>query len=39
MAASPKGVGQALLENGAYDSESGQLVTGSYMDYCMPRAR
>ncbi len=33
-----QGVGQALLEGCAYDSESGQLVTGSYMDYCMPRA-
>ncbi len=32
-----QGVGQALLENCAYD-ESGQLTTGSYMDYCMPRA-
>jgi len=33
-----QGVGQALLENGVYDAESGQLLTGSYMDYCMPRA-
>jgi len=33
-----QGVGQALLENCVYDTESGQLVTGSYMDYCMPRA-
>lgn len=33
-----QGVGQALLEHGVYDAESGQLVTGSYMDYCMPRA-
>ena len=32
-----QGVGQALLEHGIYD-ESGQLVTGSFMDYCMPRA-
>jgi hypothetical protein len=32
-----QGVGQALLEEGVYD-ESGQLVTGSYQDYCMPRA-
>ncbi len=32
-----QGVGQALLENCVYD-ESGQLQTGSYMDYCMPRA-
>ena len=32
-----QGIGQALLEHGVYD-ESGQLVTGSYMDYAMPRA-
>ena len=32
-----QGIGQALLEHGIYD-ESGQLLTGSYMDYCMPRA-
>ncbi len=32
-----QGIGQALLEQAVYD-ESGQLVTGSYMDYCMPRA-
>jgi carbon-monoxide dehydrogenase large subunit len=33
-----QGVGQALLENAVYDAQSGQLVTGSLMDYCMPRA-
>ncbi|HKD21504.1 MAG TPA: xanthine dehydrogenase family protein molybdopterin-binding subunit, partial [Rhizomicrobium sp.] len=33
-----QGVGQALHEHGIYDPESGQLLTGSYMDYCMPRA-
>ncbi len=33
-----QGVGQALLEHGVYDPETGQLVTGSFMDYCMPRA-
>ena len=33
-----QGVGQALLEHGIYDRDSGQLITGSYMDYCMPRA-
>jgi carbon-monoxide dehydrogenase large subunit len=33
-----QGLGQALLEHGVYDSESGQLLTGSYMDYAMPRA-
>ena len=32
-----QGAGQALLEHGIYD-DYGQLVTGSYMDYCMPRA-
>ena len=32
------GIGQAMLENCVYDPETGQLVTGSYMDYCMPRA-
>ena len=32
-----QGIGQALLEHGIYD-DAGQLVTGSYMDYCMPRA-
>ncbi len=33
-----QGVGQALTEGAIYDKESGQLLTGSYMDYCMPRA-
>jgi aerobic carbon-monoxide dehydrogenase large subunit len=33
-----QGIGQALMENCVYDQESGQLLTGSYMDYCMPRA-
>ena len=32
-----QGIGQALLENCVYD-DTGQLLTGSYMDYCMPRA-
>ena len=32
-----QGVGQALLEGCVYDDD-GQLLTGSYMDYCMPRA-
>ena len=32
-----QGIGQALLEEAIYDPE-GQLLTGSYMDYCMPRA-
>jgi len=33
-----QGVGQALTEGCVYDKESGQLLTGSYMDYCIPRA-
>ncbi len=33
-----QGIGQALLEDCLYDRASGQLLTGSYMDYCMPRA-
>ena len=33
-----QGLGQALLEHGVYDNESGQLLSGSYMDYAMPRA-
>jgi carbon-monoxide dehydrogenase large subunit len=33
-----QGIGQALLEHGVYDADSGQLLTGSYMDYAMPRA-
>ena len=32
-----QGIGQALLENCVYD-ESGQLASGSFMDYAMPRA-
>ena len=33
-----QGVGQALLERAVYDTESGQPVTGSFMDYGIPRA-
>jgi aerobic carbon-monoxide dehydrogenase large subunit len=32
------GLGQALMENAIYDAGNGQLVTGSFMDYAMPRA-
>ena len=32
-----QGIGQALYENMVYD-ESGQLQSGSFLDYCMPRA-
>jgi carbon-monoxide dehydrogenase large subunit len=33
-----QGLGQALLETVVYERESGQLLTGSFMDYAMPRA-
>ena len=33
-----QGLGQALLEHGIYDRASGQLLTGSFTDYAMPRA-
>jgi carbon-monoxide dehydrogenase large subunit len=33
-----QGIGQALLEHIIYDKESGQLLSSSFMDYCMPRA-
>ncbi len=33
-----QGLGQALMEIGYYESGSGQLVTGSFMDYALPRA-
>jgi aerobic carbon-monoxide dehydrogenase large subunit len=33
-----QGLGQAMGEEAVYDSASGQLVTGSFMDYWMPRA-
>jgi len=32
------GVGQALLESCIYDEETGQLLSGSLNDYCVPRA-
>jgi len=32
------GLGQALCEEVVYDPGSGQLLTGSFMDYCLPRA-
>jgi carbon-monoxide dehydrogenase large subunit len=34
-----QGIGQALLEHTVYDADSGQLLSGSFMDYAMPRAR
>ena len=33
-----QGLGQGLFEVLAYDDETGQLLTGSFMDYAMPRA-
>jgi len=33
-----QGIGQALLEHTVYDAQSGQLLSGSFMDYAMPRA-
>jgi carbon-monoxide dehydrogenase large subunit len=33
-----QGIGQALIEHQIYDRNSGQLLTGSFMDYGMPRA-
>ena len=33
-----QGVGQALLEQCFYDAGTGQLLSGSFMDYAMPRA-
>lgn len=33
-----QGIGQVLFEQAVYDVESGQLLSGSFMDYCLPRA-
>jgi carbon-monoxide dehydrogenase large subunit len=33
-----QGIGQALLEAATYDALSGQPLTGSFMDYALPRA-
>jgi carbon-monoxide dehydrogenase large subunit len=33
-----QGIGQAFLERTSYDKESGQLLSASFMDYCLPRA-
>ncbi|HVL36796.1 MAG TPA: xanthine dehydrogenase family protein molybdopterin-binding subunit [Burkholderiales bacterium] len=33
-----QGLGQALMENVAFDRESGQVLSASFMDYAMPRA-
>ena len=34
-----QGIGQALMEQTVYDRDSGQLITGSLMDYALPRAQ
>jgi carbon-monoxide dehydrogenase large subunit len=33
-----QGIGQALTEHTVYEAHSGQLLSGSLMDYCLPRA-
>jgi len=33
-----QGLGQAMLEHAVFDAAGGQLITGSFMDYAMPRA-
>jgi carbon-monoxide dehydrogenase large subunit len=33
-----QGIGQAMFERTVYDPASGQLLSGSFMDYCLPRA-
>lgn len=33
-----QGVGQALMENCAYDTETGQMLGATFLDYAMPRA-
>lgn len=33
-----QGLGQAMMEHGIYDAHTGQVLTGSFLDYCLPRA-
>jgi carbon-monoxide dehydrogenase large subunit len=33
-----QGLGQAMMESAVFDASGGQLITGSFMDYAMPRA-
>ena len=33
-----QGIGQALMEQAVYSAKDGQLVTGTFMDYALPRA-
>ena len=37
--AAAQGIGQALTEQCVYDPASGQLLSGSFLDYAIPRAR
>jgi carbon-monoxide dehydrogenase large subunit len=34
-----QGIGQSLLEHVVFDPESGQLLSGSFLDYALPRAQ
>jgi carbon-monoxide dehydrogenase large subunit len=34
-----QGIGQAMLEHTVYDPDSGQMLSGSFMDYALPRAQ
>ncbi len=34
-----QGIGQAVMEHTIYDPDTGQLLTASLMDYCLPRAK
>ncbi len=34
-----QGIGQAMLEHTVYDPDSGQMLSGSFMDYTLPRAQ
>lgn len=38
MGGATQGIGQAVLERSVYDPDSGQLLSGSFMDYTLPRA-
>ena len=38
MAGSRQGIGQALLERTVFEADSGQLLSASLLDYCLPRA-
>jgi aerobic carbon-monoxide dehydrogenase large subunit len=38
MGGTAQGIGQALMEHVAYEAEEGQLLSGSFMDYALPRA-